>query len=134
SARHGRWQYRIAAAAAFATIALLSVLLSPYRLFSLGFLGGSIAVLVLLRLAAWAFRYGLRQLPRRKSQLVRLALANLTRPGAPTASIMVALGFGLALLATVVLIQASVESEIADQLPSRAPSFFFVDIQQNQIE
>jgi putative ABC transport system permease protein len=134
SARHGRWPYRIAAAAAFAIIAALSVLLSPYPLFSLGFLGGSIAVLIVLRLAAWGFRYGLGRLPRRRSQLVRLALANLTRPGAPTASIMVALGLGLTLLATVVLIQACVEAEVADQLPSRAPSFFFVDIQQNQID
>ena len=30
--------------------------------------------------------------------------------------------------------QASVEAQVEDQLPSRAPSFFFVDIQQNQIE
>jgi putative ABC transport system permease protein len=87
-----------------------------------------------LRLVAAALRRGLARLPRAKSQTLRLALANLTRPGTPTASIIVALGLGLTLLATVVLMQASVEAQIADQLPARAPSFFFVDIQQNQID
>ena len=134
SSRHGRWPYRIAAFAAFGSIAALSILLSPYPLFNLGFLGGSFAVLLALRLIASAFRHLLARLPRRKSQLLRLALANLTRPGTPTASIIVALGLGLTLLATVALIQASVEAQVEDQLPSRAPSFFFVDIQQNQID
>jgi len=134
SSRHGRWPYRVAAFGAFAIIAALSVLLSPYPLFNLGFLGGSFAVLLALRLIATGFRHLLVRMPRRKSQLLRLALANLTRPGTPTASIIVALGLGLTLLATVALIQASVEAQVEDQLPDRAPSFFFVDIQQNQIE
>jgi putative ABC transport system permease protein len=134
SSRHGRWPYRVAAFAAFGSIAALSILLSPYPLFNLGFLGGSFAVLLALRLIATAFRHVLTRMPRRKSQLFRLALANLTRPGTPTASIIVALGLGLTLLATVALIQASVEAQVEDQLPSRAPSFFFVDIQQNQID
>jgi putative ABC transport system permease protein len=134
SSRHGRWPYRVAAFAAFGSIAALSILLSPYPLFNLGFLGGSFAVLLALRLIATAFRHLLTRMPRRKSQLLRLALANLTRPGTPTASIIVALGLGLTLLATVALIQASVEDQVQDQLPSRAPSFFFVDIQQNQID
>jgi putative ABC transport system permease protein len=134
SARRGRWPYRLASFAAFGAIAVLSVLLSPYPWFNLGFLGGIVAVLVALRLVAFSLRRGLQRLPRAGSQTVRLALANLTRPGTPTANIIVALGLGLTLLATVVLMQASVEAQIADQLPSRAPSFFFVDIQQNQID
>ncbi|HEY4264791.1 MAG TPA: FtsX-like permease family protein, partial [Micropepsaceae bacterium] len=134
SARGGRWPYRAAAGAIFAIIAALAVALSPYPRFSLGFLGGTIAVLAVLRLMAAGVRLGLVQLPRPKSQTLRLALTNLTRPGTPTASIIVALGLGLTLLATIVLMQASVEAQIEDQLPSRAPSFFFIDIQQNQID
>ena len=134
SARHGRWPYRVASLAAFAAIAALSILLSPYPLFNLGFLGGTVGVLFVLRLAASGLRRGLLRLKRRNSQLLRLAFANLTRPGTPTASIIVALGLGLTLLATVVLMQASVEAQIEDQLPARAPSFFFVDVQENQID
>ena len=134
SSRRGRWSYRLASAAMFAIIAGLSVLLSPYKAFSLGFLGGTVAVLMVLRLLAIGLQRGLKRLPRAHSQTLRMALANLTRPGTPTGSIIMALGLGLTLLATVVLMQASLEAQIEDQLPSRAPSFFFVDIQQNQIE
>ncbi|HEX3483800.1 MAG TPA: FtsX-like permease family protein [Micropepsaceae bacterium] len=134
SSRHARWPYLFAAAAAFGTIAALSVWLSPYRLFTLAFLGGTLGVLIGLRLIAFAVRRGLMRLPRSQFQLLRLALANLTRPGTPTASIIVALGLGLTLLATVVLMQASLDAQIEDQLPAKAPSFFFVDIQQDQID
>jgi len=133
SAKQGRWWYRAAAAVAFAGIAALSVLLSPNPLFNLGFLGGTLVVLVLLRLLSLGLRRGLERFTRSRSQTLRLALANLTRPGTPIAGTMVALGLGLTLLATVVLVQATVEAEVRDQLPSRAPSFFFIDIQQNQI-
>src|SRR5262249_20746564 len=85
SSRRGRWPYRAFALGMFAGIAVLSIALSPYPLFSLGFLGGTLGVLIVLRLAAFAFRRGLMRLPRRKSAVSRLALANLTRPGTPTA-------------------------------------------------
>jgi putative ABC transport system permease protein len=134
SSRQGRWPYRVASIAAFAIIAVLSVLLSPYPWFNLVFLGGIVAVLAVLRLVAFGLRRGLQRLPRAKSQTLRLALGNLTRPGTPVTSIIVALGLGLTLLSAVVLMQASVEAQIEDQLPSRAPSFFFVDIQENQID
>ncbi len=133
SRMRGRLGYRLAAVAAFVAIGLLSVLLSPNRLFTLGFLGGTVGSLIALRLVAYALTFGLKALPRRKSQTLRLALANLVRPGAPTVSIVVALGLGLSLLATVVLIQASVEGEVEDQLPSRMPSFYFADVQGDQV-
>jgi putative ABC transport system permease protein len=134
SSRRGRWPYRAAALAMFAAIAVLAVTLSPYPLFSLGFLGGTIGVIAVLRFAAFVFRRGLMRLPRRRSAVSRLALANLTRPGRPTASIIVALGLGLTLLATIALMQATVEAQVEEQLPSRSPSFFFVDIQRDQVD
>ena len=134
SARRGRWPYLLGAGAAFAAIAGLSVLLSPYPLFNLGFLAGTVGVLIVLRLIAIVLRRAIARVPRRRSQALRLALSNLTRPGTPTASIVVALGLGLTLLATVTLIQRTVEAQIEDQLPSRSPSFIFVDIQKNQTD
>jgi putative ABC transport system permease protein len=130
----GRLTYRAAALAIFAAIAALSVLLSPYPEFNLGFLAGMGAVLVFLRLAGVLIHRVIARLPRARSQSVRLALANLVRPGAPSTSITVALGLGLTLLATVALLEASVQAEVEDQLPDRAPSFFFADIQKDQVE
>jgi len=129
-----RLGYRVAAVAIFAAIAALSVVLSPYPAFNLGFLAGMAGVLVFLRLAGFLVRKLIVGLPRQRSQVARLALANLVRPGAPSTSIMVALGLGLTLLATVALLDASVRAEVEDQLPERAPSFFFVDIQKDQVE
>ena len=134
SSRQGRWPYRLTAAGAFAAIAALSVLLSPYPWFNLAFLGGTIGVLIVLRLIALGVRWGIARVPRRRSQSLRLALANLTRPGTPAAGIIVALGLGLTLLSTVTLIQGTVEAQIEDQLPSRSPSFLFVDIQKDQAD
>jgi putative ABC transport system permease protein len=130
----GRLPYRIAAIAAFAAIAALSVALSPYPLFNLAVLVGAVAAFTVLRLAALGLQIAIGRLPRSRSQILRLALANLTRPGAATPGIVVALGLGLTLLSSVVLTQASVNAQVEDQLPSRVPSFIFVNIQQNEID
>jgi len=124
-----RLRLRLYAAAALGTVAVLAVALSPYPLFTLYFLGGAAAVLVVLRLLSNMMRRLLVRLPQR-SQITRLAFTNLTRPGAPAGDAVVALGLGLTLLATVTLIAGSVRNEVQDQFPERAPSFFFVDIQQ----
>jgi putative ABC transport system permease protein len=130
---HARLAYRVAGVAIFAAIGVLSIVLSPYPEFNLGFLAGMAAVLLFLRIAGGLIRRLIGRLPRQRSQVARLALANLVRPGAPSTSIMVALGLGLTLLSTVALLDASVRAEVEDQLPERAPSFFFVDIQKDQV-
>jgi putative ABC transport system permease protein len=133
SARRARLPYRVASVGALAGIAALSIALSAYPLFNLGFLGGAAGVLILLRLGAAVLRAGLRRLPHRHSQLLRLALATLTRPGAPATAVIVALGLGLTLLATVALIHGTVAAQVEDELPQKVPSFFFVDIQDNEL-
>ena len=64
---------------------------------------------------------------------LRLALANLHRPGAATAGIVASLGLGLAVLVAVTLVHGDLATELSESLPQRAPSFFFIDIQQDQI-
>ncbi len=68
--------------------------------------------------------------PRRPA--LRLALANLHRPGAATAGIVASLGLGLTVLVAVILVYGDVATEIGRDLPARAPSFFFIDIQPDQ--
>jgi putative ABC transport system permease protein len=124
--------YLIAAAIAAFLIAALMLLLAPSPRFAAEFLGGAAAVLVLLRLLAEGLTRLFRKLPRPRSPLLRLALGDLTRPGAATGGVITALGLGLTLLATVTLLDRSIASEVDDALPARAPSFFFVDIQPDQ--
>ena len=85
----------------------LTLLLAPSPLFAAEFLGGALAA------SGAAAPDGGRPAPRdcaacrgRASPLVRLAFANLTRPGAATGGVVTALGLGLTLLATVTLLDA----------------------------
>ncbi len=64
--------------------------------------------------------------------LLRLALANLHRPGAATGALVVALGLGLTLFVTLAAIQTSITAEIARTVPERAPSFFVLDIPRDR--
>ena len=61
-----------------------------------------------------------------------MALTNLVRPGAATGGVVTALGLGLTLLATVTLLNATINAQVSGALPARAPSFFFVDIQPDE--
>lgn len=132
SSKRGRWPYRIAALAAFLGIGALAVWFSPYQTFSLVFLGGAAAGLIFLWLCGVTLRWLMARLPRMRAQIPRVAFGNLSRPGTRAVGVIVALGLGLTLLATVTLVQSSVQAQVADQLPARAPTFFFVDVQKDQ--
>ena len=47
---------------------------------------------------------------------------------------MVALGLGLATLATVALIEVNISAQLRGTLPPNAPSYFFIDIQNTQLD
>ena len=64
---------------------------------------------------------------------LRLALANLHRPGAPTPIVMLSLGLGLTVLVATALIEGNLREQLTRRIPSDAPAFFFVDIQSSQI-
>ena len=69
-----------------------------------------------------------RRLPRLRSTALRLAIANIHRPGALTPTVVLSLGLGLALLVTVIEIDGNLRREFTAALPDKAPSFFFLDI------
>ncbi|PWR18824.1 ABC transporter permease [Zavarzinia compransoris] len=102
--------------------------------FGLYFILGTLGVFVLLRLAGLAVTAIAARLPRPARPGARLALGNLHRPGAATGSVVLSLGLGLTLLVAVALVQFNLQNQVTERLPSAAPSFFFVDIQTDQIE
>lgn len=65
---------------------------------------------------------------------LRFALATLGRPSAPVASIVLSIGLGLTVMIAVALIQGSIITDLSRDLPARAPSFYFIDIQPDQVE
>ena len=73
------------------------------------------------------------RLPRPGPRL-RMALANLHRPGNATADIVLSLGLGLTVLVTVALVEGNLRRDIAESLPRDAPAFFFVGVEADRIE
>ncbi|MEO6091526.1 MAG: FtsX-like permease family protein [Novosphingobium sp.] len=111
--------------AGIAAIALVSA--AQPRVTAL-FLGGAAALLALLGGLGIAIRAGAARLPRPRGPLVRAALANLHRPGAPTGALVTALGFGLSAFLLLAAVETSLNANIAAKVPARAPDYFVLDV------
>lgn len=122
----------IAMIALAALIAALAIGSAKEPLFAAMFVGSVIGLLLLLTLLGGAIRGIAARAPRPKAPLVRLAIGNLHRPGAQTGRLVVALGLGLTLFATLAVIQTSLNSQIESTIPKRAPSFFALDIPKDE--
>lgn len=115
-------------AGAGAALVALAILSAREPVFSAAVLGAVAAVLALLLTLGWAVGRIARRVPRPRRPLLRLALANLYRPGAQTSALVVALGLALTLFVTLAGIQTSLSAEIERTVPQKAPNLFVLDI------
>ncbi|MFN7223459.1 MAG: ABC transporter permease, partial [Paracoccaceae bacterium] len=130
--------------AAFAVSGLLVLLVGGAVWFSgvpqlaLGSAGGIAGALLVLAGAAWVLRKAANRLARsvlaRGRVALRLALSAIGGPRAEATSVVLSLGLGLSVLAAIGQIESNLRLAIAQDLPERAPSYFFVDIQPDQID
>ena len=126
-----RWprpRYVFATALTVAAFAALSIVTTSEHRIAAIFIAAAVGVFLMLRLFAWLVMRAARRLPRRGSTILRLAIANVHRPGALTPTVMLSLGLGLALLTSVIEIDGNLHREFTAALPANAPSFFFLDI------
>lgn len=109
---------------------LIAIALATARepLFSAAVLGATAAVLLLLLGLGIGVRTLAGRAPRPQRPLLRLALANLHRPGAQTSALVVALGLALTLFVTLAGIQTSLDAEIDRTIPKQAPNLFALDL------
>ncbi|TMV11891.1 ABC transporter permease [Arenibacterium halophilum] len=98
--------------------------------------GGLAGALLLLAGAALLVRRLARAgtLPARGRPALRWALAAISGPREAAASVVLSLGLGLSVLAAVGQIDGNLRNAIAGELPDVAPSYFFVDIQKDQMQ
>jgi putative ABC transport system permease protein len=131
----GRPDASILIATGLTLVALVALLLatSGQMVFSAGFAGGAIVTFGILTAAARGVSLLARRTGRidwvRNRPTLRLALANLTRPGAATVSILLSLGLGLTILVAIAQIQSDFRAEVEHDIPAEAPAFFFLDVQ-----
>ena len=126
--RWPRRRYIVATVLLGCTLAMLAVELAYDRRIAAMFVAAAAAVFVLLRLVAALIILTARRLPRPRSPIVRLAIANIHRPGALAPSVVLSLGLGLAVLVTVIAVDSNLRRQFLAALPDKAPSFYFVDI------
>ncbi|MGE3335871.1 MAG: ABC transporter permease [Rhodospirillaceae bacterium] len=142
-ADEGRWprgKYMAAIVAVGLALAAFTIATAERKMYAAAFVGGSAFAMVLFSFAArGVMRFAARMTQGRNSPTagrpsLRLAFANLYRPGSPTMSVVLSLGLGLSVLVAIALLESNLNKQLADGLPSDAPSMFFVDIQPNQEE
>ncbi len=123
------WVATALVAASLAALALASASdkrLAGWFLLAVGLALGAYRAAGLLIMAA------ARRIGRPRRPWLRLAVTNLYRPGAPTASVVLSLGMGLTVLVAVALVEGSLSRELGGRIAEGAPSFFFIDIQPDQ--
>lgn len=97
--------------------------------------GGIFAALIMLVLAAHLVRFIAKRIAKwtRGRPSMRWALGAISGPREEAVSVVLSLGLGLSVLAAVGQIDGNLRGAIARDLPGVAPSYFFVDIQKNQM-
>jgi putative ABC transport system permease protein len=123
-----RWRYLALMSLVIALLIAVVIGLAYDKRVAAVFVASSVVVFALLRGIAAGLMALARRLPRTRITMLRLAIANIYRPGALTPSVVMSLGLGLAVLVTITQIDGNLRRQFLAALPDRAPSFYFIDI------
>jgi putative ABC transport system permease protein len=128
------WRVLLLVLLAAGSVAALAVATAREPGFAAAFIASALGLLLLLTLLGSVVRRVAAKLPRPKSPVLRIALANLHRPGAPTGRLVVALGLGLTLFTGLAVIETNLSGQMRSTIPAKAPSFFMLDIPVGELE
>lgn len=103
------------------------------RMFSLGLAGVLIMLLGASALVLWALRVFLARTRLHLPSTVRHGLANLYRPGNPSAALLAALGLGVMQMMTVFVVQQAVVKELHISAAPNLPNVFMLDIASDEV-
>ncbi len=127
------WAASLACAAGLIALVMLAL---PDVLFGLGFVVLIAALLLVLEIVLRLIRLGARTLDARGglplSFPLRLALANLHRPGTSLRSSLLSLGSALTLLVACTLVVAALLRALNTTIPDEAPALVLYDVLDNQ--
>jgi len=130
--RRPRKRYVLFTALAVLVLAGFAILLAYDRRVALIYVATAAAVFLLLRVIAALIMMLASRAPRPRATGLRMAVANIHRPSALTPTIVLSLGLGITLLVTVIEIDANLGRQFSNELPAKAPSFYFLDIPADQ--
>ena len=130
-----RLGYVIATGIGLALLITAAALFSGSARLTLWTAGGLAGALCLLSLSAFAVQWTARKGSplARGHPALRWALSAISGPREGAASVVLSLGLGLSVLSAVGQIDGTLRNAISGNLPDVAPSYFFVDIQKDQM-
>ncbi|HEX9705337.1 MAG TPA: FtsX-like permease family protein [Gemmatimonadales bacterium] len=116
-----------------AGVVLVSLWQAPDREVGLAFAGAVVVSTLVLWLTALALMRGTRRFfPRQASYVIRQGISNLFRPQNQTVAVVLAMGFGVFLIATLYVVQKNLLDQFAlDAQPDR-PNLVVFDVQIDQ--
>lgn len=127
-------RYRLGQAAALLALAALAVGLADNKELAVTYVGSVVVAFLVLRIVAVAIVAGAKRTGALRGTALRLAVRNIHRPGALTASVVLSLGLGLTLLVSLALIDQNLRGELSGAIAEKAPDFFFIDLQDAERE
>ena len=128
------WLPVVVIALALVGIFLLTRSTFPDPRITNGYAIGVVTSFIILTAMARLLMWLASKVSKPRSAVLRLAIANLHRPGTPTPSVVLSLGLGLTLFVTLSLIDTNLSRELRDNLPDKAPSFFFLDVASSEVD
>ncbi|GAA0785579.1 ABC transporter permease [Roseibium denhamense] len=127
-----RKRYLAATGLTVTGLAAIAIFLSHDKFMATVYIAASAGAYVLLVAVARLIMAAAKRMPPVRSTELRLAIANIHRPGSLTPSVVLSLGLGLSLLVALALIDGNLRRELTTSIAGEAPSFFFVDIQSHE--
>jgi len=124
---------RVLVGLGFAVLAGMVWLFTPDARLAWGFMAGCAGCFAVFRVVAWGLRAGARRAPHAGNPSVRLGLASIHRPGAPTVNMVFALGLGLTALVGIAQVERNLNASLARDLSRDAPAFFFINVLPDQV-
>ncbi len=121
-------------AASIISLVALAILNSESRFIASVFVGAILFAFLLLQFVSYAIQRLAKLAPKVASVELRMAIANIHRPGSLTPSVVMSLGLGLALLVALTQIDGNLRNQVNGNIVDSAPDFFFVDVQNNEID
>ena len=133
-----RWPYLLVTLGLVAVLVLIAAWFAAVPYLAYATAGSVIVALGVLALAAVLVRLLARRLARsrllRGRTALRMAMGAIGNPREGATAVILSLGLGLTVLAAVGQIDSNLRRAIAMDLPDRAPSYFFLDIQNTQLD
>ncbi len=118
----------------FAGLLALAMVIAQRTDIAVWFAVGVALSYLALRATAWLLVQLVRLAGRPRQPEWRLAMSNITRPNAPVRAVVLSMGLSVTLLSTISMLDGNINIQISGDLPERTPSFFFLDIQPDQID